>query len=139
MNFHWIRYNGLAQRLINGIAQVEDEEDKQANLRKAVSASYYSAYHLAKQYLIDYELYYPSQLQRESDHTYVRDSFWDKRNHTSNAIAEDLRELRQNRNWCDYDTELDYDIAGLVRLAEHCVGRARRVQVLLERLRAQKK
>jgi hypothetical protein len=138
LEFDWLEYIDLAQRLLLNLDNLTDRQ-RQANFRGATVHAYYGAYNLAKIYLIDYEMYYPSKLERENDHIYVRDSFIHSRNATSREIGRDLRTLRQNRNDSDYKTTLKTTLQKLHQRVEDDLQRARRVEALLLRLRSQKK
>jgi hypothetical protein len=134
----WTEYIGLAERLLLDVDKLTDGQ-KQANFRGVSNHAYYGAYNLAKIYLIDYEMYYPSKLEKENDHIYVRDSFVDSRNAVSRQIGLELRELRFHRNSCDYMTTIKLSLEELHKQAKNDLVKARRVEALLARLRSQKK
>jgi uncharacterized protein (UPF0332 family) len=118
MSFDWNKFLDLAQELLEQAKSLDVAlfEDKEAKFRTAVSRAYYSAYRQAKNYLVENGEYYPSNAQKDNDHLYVRDSFWDVANPTRNEIARDLKRLRADRNKCDYDDEIDMLLQNLEKL-----------------------
>jgi uncharacterized protein (UPF0332 family) len=100
MKFDWSEYFNLAKELA--------ETSKEAELRSAVSRSYYSAFGLARNYLCDIQQ--DPRLSRHKTydinvHQYVADEFihHQSKSQTMIEIGKDLSRLRKMRNKADYE------------------------------------
>lgn len=103
MVFDWKEYLNLARSL--------ETRQEEASLRSAVSRSYFGAFCYARNYARDHQNFFPSG--KSSDHTGVREHF---QTHSMPDIARRLQRLREWRNQCDYDDEVE-NIIVLVRQA----------------------
>lgn len=115
MAFDWKEYFDLAQYL-QGKSGVGFSGE--AANRSAVSRAYYAAFCHARNYARDKESFLPTGTSR--DHTAVREHF---RSRGRVDIADNLDDLRQWRNSCDYDDS----ISNLVRLLSSAITGARDV------------
>ena len=100
MKFDWSEYFNLAQELA--------ETSKEAELRSAVSRSYYSAFCLARNYLRDIQQYPRLWRNKTYDinaHQYVAEKFIynQSKSQTMIEIGKDLSRLRKMRNKADYE------------------------------------
>ena len=100
MKFDWSEYFNLAKELA--------ETSKEAELRSAVSRSYYSAFCLARNYLRDIQQ--DTKLWRKKTydinaHQYVAEKFIynQSKSQTMREIGKDLSRLRKMRNKADYE------------------------------------
>lgn len=109
MAFDWKEYLDLA-RFLQGKSEVRYSQE--AAFRSAVSRAYYAAYCYARNYAHDQHGFMPSK--GSQDHTLVREHFR-KRGYID--IANDLDDLRQLRNNCDYDDTIMGDFNQLVQSA----------------------
>lgn len=100
MKFDWSECFNLAKELA--------ETSKEAELRSAVSRSYYSAFCLARNYLRDIQQYPRLWRNKTYDinaHQYVAEKFIynQSKSQTMIEIGKDLSRLRKMRNKADYE------------------------------------
>ncbi len=95
MAFDWREYFNLAQFLANNAGS---RINKEAAYRSAISRVYYAAYCHARNYARDKQGFSPSGSPQ--DHSRIRNHF---KQRGRIDIASYLDDLRQRRNFCDYD------------------------------------
>jgi hypothetical protein len=108
MPFDWAEYLRLAQSLNGDDAAVCEIEGRQ---RSSVSRAYYAAFCLARNFARDHYHFTPTYSPQ--DHETIRREYanaatalgGEDRRRISN-VAIQLNNLRQWRNYCDYDDEL---------------------------------
>jgi uncharacterized protein (UPF0332 family) len=98
MSFNWEDYLRFAEQLNNN----PSEPLKEAKLRSAVSRAYYSAFCYTADLIDKTEDDYLKH--NESDHQLVPDYLEARGLY---KIAEYLNDLRESRNNCDYDSEVE--------------------------------
>ncbi|RIE06801.1 hypothetical protein [Candidatus Cryosericum terrychapinii] len=111
MPFSWSDFLKLADQLVNS----DDAEVAEACVRAATSKAYYAAFCECKLYAMDRYGLTPGNSFR--DHDGVRKQFT---KHGMSCVAADLEMLRNWRNACDYDEEVD----GAVTMAPIAIQRA---------------
>ena len=114
MPFDWETYLRLAEFLNQGGFEFSDE----AAYRCAASRAYFAAFCHARNFARDRQRFQP--MEEAEDHGRLRAHF---RLRNMRHISEDLDELRQHRNVCDYQDEVA-DTAARATLA---IDRARNV------------
>ena len=98
MAFDWKEFLKLAKFLKN----CDDESvTREACLRSAVSRVYFAAYGHALDYACDKLKFVKTGYK---DHKNLRNTYLDN---NRRAIATPLQRLRDNRNHCDYDDEIE--------------------------------
>jgi hypothetical protein len=108
MAFNWIEYLEISRSLLG----LEAHHSEEAAHRSAVSRAYYAAYCYARNHARDREGLILTN--RPSDHGLVR------RHHLKKGrvdLASELDDLRQWRNSCDYEDELEGNPKLLVAMA----------------------
>lgn len=98
MTFDWKEYLGISEFLTKGCGIYSTE----AAYRCATSKAYFAAYCLARNFARDFLHFNPAT--SHSDHGRVREHY---RAIGERAFAEKLDRLRQWRNTCDYDDEIE--------------------------------
>lgn len=115
MTFDWREYLKLAQYLQSGS---EHSFTKEAASRCAVSRAYYAAFCYARNYARDKQGFVPTS--KPKDHTLLREHFKQLK---KLKIAEQLNDLRQWRNVCDYDDIVE----NLPMLLENSINEAKKL------------
>ena len=103
MAFNWKEYLDLAQYLHGIIGANYSEESAK---RPAISRAYYAAFCFARNYAHDHLGY--TLTKNQSEHTELRRHYRVLGTVKSDFedIADNLDELRQWRNFCDYDDDI---------------------------------
>lgn len=117
MGFDWREYLNVA-RSLSGEAEVEYSPE--AAQRCAVSRAYYAAFCHARNYARDRQNFKPSNAV--DDHSGIRRHFNSRQN---KAIAPALDSLRQWRNQCDYEDDVENVealVINAIREAQKVIG-----------------
>ncbi len=102
MSFDWSEYVELAEKLIE---QDKDKKIESAYYRSSVSRSYYGAYCLARDLLINKGFY----ISRTDAHKTVREAFQQDSRSVTKKVGEDLKRLWGERKNADYDAPESFD------------------------------
>jgi len=128
MVFNWKEYLNLAQYLQGKPDASYSEESAR---RASVSRAYYAAFCFARNYAHDKYGRDKRMKSRKSEHTDLRDYYivLGTVNRKLGDIADNLDELRQWRNFCDYDDDVMQNIDDL---ANNALDNAREIINALE-------
>ncbi|MEK7397872.1 MAG: hypothetical protein AAB116_13145 [Candidatus Poribacteria bacterium] len=106
MPFDWKEYLELAKSLQNNQGNGYSQE---ATFRSAISRAYYGAFCHARNFIRDYENYFPQN--NASDHFHVKEHL---RQYGRINIARKLEKLRRWQNNCDYKDIIGKDLTPIV-------------------------
>lgn len=123
MSFDWEQYLDLAQVLVR---QHNADIDREAELRCAISRTYYAAHCTARNYLRDRESQQGIPLDGRA-HQVVIDLFLGSRDRARRKVGDELRQLRTARVQADY-----FDQFGTSPGAQHIDRKARQALALAE-------
>lgn len=125
MSFNWKQYYLLAKEL--GELGPGDS-NKEARKRAGISRSYYSAFGVSRNYLIEKER--TSIPNNAEAHRITLETFERSSDRARRKVGEKLRELRGNRNKADYENRF----TGLDSAYEYCLKKAKEVLDRIEKL-----
>jgi hypothetical protein len=139
MEFEWIGYYDAAQDFYNmaiNITDASQNRKKQAYLRSSISRAYYAALQNGKEYLVEQNMYYPTELEKRAIHIYILDSFRLLRDPRGGKIRDGLEIIRNHRAKADYEKVFPLKKSDtLEKIAQQTLAQARFVMELIAKLK----
>jgi uncharacterized protein (UPF0332 family) len=123
--YDWDRYRGFAKEIYN----LDTVFDHETRIRNSISRYFYTAYHEAKLYALSRNLLKKTPQIRQKE---VIDSFKNQQQ-PMNSISKFLQRLKNKREECDYDDDLELTEKDMVEFYQTCISEAEQVIKILKK------